>query len=158
VSAGHDFDEIFRETGPRLWRALLAYAAGRRDVADDALAEAFARAMERRAAVRDPEAYLYRIAFRVAAAELRRPAPKDPVDPIVEADPGLVELFAALRWLSPSQRAAVYLHYYADLPIAEVARLMGTSAAAVKVPDAHSSRSRWSMSPSSRAFLTAKSR
>jgi RNA polymerase sigma-70 factor (ECF subfamily) len=42
-------------------------------------------------------------------------------------------VIAALRRLSPSQRAAVVLHYYADLPIREVSRRMGTSAAAVKV-------------------------
>ena len=47
MSDDHDFEAIFRETGPRLWRALLAYSAGRRDVADDALAEAFVRAISR---------------------------------------------------------------------------------------------------------------
>jgi RNA polymerase sigma factor (sigma-70 family) len=39
----------------------------------------------------------------------------------------------ALRQFSPSQRAAVFLHYQADLPVREVAKLMGTSAAAVRV-------------------------
>ena len=39
----------------------------------------------------------------------------------------------ALRRLTPSQRAAVYLHYRADLPVREVAQVMGTSSAAVKV-------------------------
>jgi DNA-directed RNA polymerase specialized sigma24 family protein len=33
----------------------------------------------------------------------------------------------------PGQRAAVYLHYQADLPVREIAGLMGTSAATVKV-------------------------
>jgi RNA polymerase sigma-70 factor (ECF subfamily) len=45
----------------------------------------------------------------------------------------LAEVMMALRKLSPSQRAAVYLHYQADLPVREVASLMGTSVAAVKV-------------------------
>jgi len=40
---------------------------------------------------------------------------------------------AALRQLSPKQRGAVYLHYQVDLPTDEVARLMGTSPAAVRV-------------------------
>jgi RNA polymerase sigma-70 factor (ECF subfamily) len=43
------------------------------------------------------------------------------------------DLLGALRQLSPSQRAAVYLHYEADLAVREVASLMGTSVAAVKV-------------------------
>jgi hypothetical protein len=53
-------------------RAILAYSGGRRDVADDAVAEAFARTIERDDQVRDPKAYLYRLAFRIASAELRR--------------------------------------------------------------------------------------
>lgn len=134
VSDGHDFEAIFRETGPRLWRALLAFSAGRRDVADDALAEAFARAMERSASVRAPEPYLFRVAFRVAAQELKREKGRSEMtDLAVWDDPALGDLFTALRRLSPSQRAAVYLHYQADLPVADIARLMGTSGAAVKV-------------------------
>jgi RNA polymerase sigma-70 factor (ECF subfamily) len=52
---------------------------------------------------------------------------------VAGADPELVEVFEALRELSPGQRAAVFLRYQADLPVAEVARLMGTSAAVVRV-------------------------
>jgi len=43
------------------------------------------------------------------------------------------ELTSALRLLSPSQRAAVFLHYHADLPVSEVAALTGSSVPAVKV-------------------------
>jgi RNA polymerase sigma-70 factor, ECF subfamily len=39
----------------------------------------------------------------------------------------------ALKELTPAQRAAVFLHYRVDLPVREVAHLMGTSSAAVKV-------------------------
>lgn len=134
MGATHDFDAIYREAGVRLWRSLYAYTAGRSDIAQEALAEAFARAMERDGSIRDPVPYLYRTAFRIAAAEMRRerrpgveadtPAP-DPVD--------ATDLLAALRRLSPGQRAAVYLHYQADLPVREVATLMGTSSAVVKV-------------------------
>jgi RNA polymerase sigma-70 factor (ECF subfamily) len=131
---GHDFDAIWRDNGPTLWRAVRAYSGGRRDVADDAVAEAFARAIERDGQIRDPVPYLYKIAFRIAAAELRRNR-DEPVrgDGPAEDDPPLVDLGPALRRLSPSQRAAVYLHYVADLPVREVAALMGTSAVAVRV-------------------------
>lgn len=128
-----DFDAIWRETGPTLWRAVFAYAGGRRDIADDAVTEAFARAIERAETIREPQPYLYRVAFRIAAAELRadrgRPEREEPV----EDRHVLADLGPALRRLSPSQRAAVYLHYIADLPSREVARLMGTSSAAVRV-------------------------
>lgn len=133
-SEGHDFDAIWRDTGPTLWRAVRAYSGGRRDVADDAVAEAFARAIARDGQIREPVPYLYRTAFRIAAAELRRDrGERERRDEPMEEEPSLVDLGPALRRLSPSQRAAVYLHYAADLPVREVATLMGTSAAAVRV-------------------------
>lgn len=54
-------------------------------------------------------------------------------DEAFEDELPLVDLGPALRKLSPSQRAAAFLHYEADLPVREVARLMGTSVAAVRV-------------------------
>jgi RNA polymerase sigma-70 factor, ECF subfamily len=137
VEAAHDYDEIWRESGATLWRSVYAYAGGQREVADDAVAEAFARAMSRDGEVRDPLAYLYRIAFRVASAELaRRKREEAQMPEQTIADPnqnGLSDLFGALRRLTPAQRAAVYLHYRADLPVREVAHLTGMSSAAVKV-------------------------
>ena len=128
------FDELYAEVGPRLWRAILAYCGGNRDLADDVVAEAFARTLERGSEVRDPPAYLFRIAFRLAARELRRqPSRAEVPDRGVVDDPGLAELFDALRALSPGQRAAVFLRYQADLPVDEVARLMGTSSGMVRV-------------------------
>ena len=72
MGAAHDFDAIYREAGARLWRSLYAFTAGQREIAHEALAEAFARAMERDGQIRDPVPYLYRTAFRIAAAEMRR--------------------------------------------------------------------------------------
>jgi RNA polymerase sigma-70 factor (ECF subfamily) len=141
VGATHDFDAIYREAGPRLWRSLYAYTAGRADIAQDALAEAFARTMERAGSVRDPVPYLYRTAFRVAAHEMKRQGSLTiAADDRPTAEPqDMTDLLHALRALSPGQRAAVYLHYQADLPVREVASLMGTSTAVVKV---HLSRGR----------------
>lgn len=128
------FDELYRRAGPRLWRAVLAYTGGRRELTDDVVAEAFARTLERATEVRAFEPYLYRVAFRLAARELRRsPTVAEIPDAGWDRDPLLPELFDALRRLSPGQRAAVFLRYQADLPTAEVARLMGTSAAVVRV-------------------------
>jgi RNA polymerase sigma-70 factor (ECF subfamily) len=132
VSDAHDFEAIWRDEGPALWRAILAYAGGRRDVADDAVAEAFARVMERGASVRDPKRYLYRVAFRIASTELRRRSPEMEDHVVTDPEP-LVDLLAAMRALTPAQRAAVYLHYRADLPIREIASLLDTTGAAVRV-------------------------
>jgi len=137
VNDAHDYDAIWRRSGATLWRAVYAYSGGRRDVADEAVAEAFARVMARGSEVRDPVAYLYRVAFRVASAELVRTAKEvADVPEMVMADPsqnGLPDLLHALKELTPAQRAAVYLHYRADMPVRQVADLMGTSTAAVKV-------------------------
>jgi len=137
VDTAHDYDTIWRESGATIWRSVYAYAGGIREVADDAVAEAFARAMAHDADVRDPLAYLYRIAFRVAAADLmRRKQEGTDMPEIAIADPsanGLPDLLHALRELTPAQRVAVYLHYRVDLPVREVARVTGMSSAAVKV-------------------------
>jgi RNA polymerase sigma-70 factor, ECF subfamily len=76
-----------------------------------------------------------RTAHRLAIKEMRRerrepPAPRQ----ATEVDrPETHELMAALRRISPRQRAAVVLHYQTDLPVAEIARLLGMSPATVKV-------------------------
>ena len=141
--AGADFEQVFRDTAPGLWRTIYAYSAGRPAVADDAVAEAFARALERAGQIREPVPWLYRTAFRLAAQDLRRerrePDLASAADQAADSPAGLAALVPALRQLSPAQRAAVVLHYEADLPVREVARRMGTSAGAVKV---HLSRAR----------------
>jgi RNA polymerase sigma-70 factor, ECF subfamily len=127
---------VFRSHGGQVWRAVLAMTAGRREIADEATSEAFVRLLDYRDGVRDPVAWVFRTAFRLAAAELRRERASD--QEMEEGSalyaPGLPsDLVAALRRLSPDQRVAVFLHYYADLPVSEVARLSGSSSATVKV-------------------------
>ncbi len=102
---------------------------------DDVVAEAFARTLAQGQAVREPERYLYRVAFRLAAQELKRtPTVATPPDAAAPAlDDGLGELLDVLRHLSPGQRTALYLHYQGDLPVSEIARLMRTSSAVVRV-------------------------
>lgn len=136
VDRGGDLERLFRDVAPSLWRTVYAFAAGRAAVADDAVAEAFARAIERADGIRDPVPWLYRTALRIAVAELKRERSELRVGPVPDqamTSSGLSALLAALRRLSPAQRAAVVLHYEADLPVRDVARQMGTSVAAVKV-------------------------
>lgn len=131
------YEQVFRDTAPGLWRTIYAFAGGRQAVADDAVAESFARALERAGQIRDPIPWLYRTAFRLAAEDLRRARREREPEPEPDQAPapaaGLASLVPALRQLSPAQRAAVVLHYEADLPVREVARQMGTSVAVVKV-------------------------
>ncbi len=129
------FDDLFRDLAPRLWRAIYVYTAGQREIADEAVAEAFARAWQHADSIRAYEPYLYRIAFRIAAAELRRQSRQDSPHEGANRQPEVEmrDLVSALRRLSPKQRAAIVLRYEADLPVAEVARRMGSTTGAVRV-------------------------
>lgn len=134
LTANRDYTALYQEIGPALWHAIYAYSGGLRDVADDAVSEAFARAIQHDGAIRRPQSWLYRTGFRIAAAEVRRRNRQTELGELSYEQPGGVEeVLMALRKLSPNQRGAVYLHYIGDLPIREIASLMGTSVAAVKV-------------------------
>jgi RNA polymerase sigma-70 factor, ECF subfamily len=129
----HDFEQIFRDDGPGLWRSIYAYSGGRRDVADETVAEAFARAIAYTRGIRDPLAWIYRTAFRIAAEEMRRGEAR-PVEPGAAVEqPGLGELMNALRQLSPNQRAAIVLRFEEGLSIDEVAHRMGIVPPTVRV-------------------------
>jgi RNA polymerase sigma-70 factor (ECF subfamily) len=131
-------ESVFRSHAGELWRAVLATTAGRADIADDVTAEAFSRLLVYDKGVRDPVAWLFRTAFRLAAAELRREAL---LSPPLQVERGRRDRAAflsddltdALRLLTPAQRSVVFLHYHADLPVSEVAARTGSSVPAVKV-------------------------
>jgi RNA polymerase sigma-70 factor (ECF subfamily) len=134
-----DLERLYREEGARLWRAVLLWS-GDPHVASDAVAEAFAQALRRGEAIRSPAAWVWRVAFRVAAADLQRGRRLEPIDDRMadgRADPAtgddLMDLMRALRGLPAKQRAAVILHHYAGYPRAEVARIIGSTTSAVGV-------------------------
>lgn len=127
---------LYRESAPGLWRAIYGFAGGRRQVAEDAVAEAFARAIEHAAKIREPLRWIYRTAFRIASRELQREkrVPPPSPDPVPGLDPGEIQdVIRALAVLSPNQRAAVLLHDLEGFTGHEVARLLGISAATVRV-------------------------
>lgn len=127
-------EAVYRAQADRMWRALFGYT-GDRDVARDALAEAFARALQDGGAIRDLPAWLWRVSFRLASAELRhRGQMRQALEPSsYEMPEPLPELMGALKHLSPNQRLALVLHDYADRPTDEVAQTMGCSRATVHV-------------------------
>ena len=127
-------EDVYYEHGRRLWRSLLTYT-GDAAIAEDATAEAFAQAIKRGSALREPERWVWRTAFRIAAGsskEHRRFADTT-TDTGYELDEVPASLAEALAKLPDGQRATVVLHYYADLPVRDIARVMGTTAPAVKV-------------------------
>jgi len=144
-----------------LWRAVLAYS-GSADVADEAVAEAFAQLLRRGEGVDDPAAWAWRSAFRIAAGELQRrrtmstgvsltaaadadgpagPGGREarqlrrarPLDVGVPLPEPALDLIAALRQLTDQQRACVVLCDLAGHDAPSAARLLGTTGATVRV-------------------------
>ena len=118
-----------------LWRAVLAYS-GSADVADEAVAEAFAQLLRRGDGVDDPAAWAWRSAFRIAAGELqrRRSAPGGDVPDVgISLPEPATDLIAALRHLTDQQRACVVLCDLAGHDAPSAARLLGTTGATVRV-------------------------
>ena len=134
MTTEHDYERVFREAGPGLWRALYAFTGGRRDVAEDAMAEAFARAIGHRG-IREPVAWIHRTAFRLALQDLRRERDRrgEAEAAVEQVPPELQDLLRALRRLSPNQRAVVVLRFEADLDVPEIARRLGIAAPTVRV-------------------------
>lgn len=137
---GADLDTLFRDESDAVYRTLYAFTGGRGDVAEEATAEAFARAIAHGDELRDPLAWIYRVAFRVAIDDLRREgrearrAPAGTVDADPTATPPeLLGLLDALQRLSPNQRAAIVLHHVLGLETGEVAHRMGITAPTVRV-------------------------
>jgi len=131
--------EAYERVHAQLWRSILGWS-GSADIADEAVAEAFAQVLRRGEAVADPGAWAWRAAFRIAGGELarRRGASLDPEMPDVAVDGGWLaplagELIAALHTLSDQQRACVALRDVGGLDVAEVAAVLGTSSGTVRV-------------------------
>jgi RNA polymerase sigma-70 factor, ECF subfamily len=125
---------VYREQGARLWRAVFL-ASGSREVADDAVAEAFAQALRRGRALRDPAAWVWRVAFRVAAGELKERGRMTTfeVEPVGGMPEPFVDLWRALGRLPLKQRASVVLADYAGWSHREIAKALGSSVSAVGV-------------------------
>jgi len=137
-----DLERLYREHGGRLWRSLVL-STGSREVADDAVAEAFAQALARGDALRDPLAWIWRVAFRIAAGEMKGTRRTEPltIDLGEDAPEPAVDLVRALSTLTPHQRAAVVLADYVGYGHRDVARNLGSSVSAVGV-HVHRARSR----------------
>ena len=136
-----EIERVYREGGARMWHAILAFA-GDREVANDAVAEAFAQALRRGDQVRDPERWIWRAVFRIAAGELkdrsRRMHERTLAIPQEMEEPAR-DLVGALSRLTRMQRGAVVLHHLVGHPVKETAAILGSTPAAVKV---HLSRGR----------------
>lgn len=120
----------------RLWRAVLAWS-GNRDVAEEAVAEAFAQAIRRGDAINDVGNWVWRAAFRIAAGRLadRNKAEhlaREQLDDASTPDT-VVELVDALERLTERDRLVVVLALVGGWPSAEIAGFTGSTSGAVRV-------------------------
>jgi RNA polymerase sigma-70 factor (sigma-E family) len=106
---------------------------GDRDEAADLAQEAFTRAYERWRSVsrmERPGGWLQRVVANLSISwrRRRRAVPEEHLEArgaVADPETSDVELMEALSFLTPAQRAAVVLRYYADQPVEAVARALG---------------------------------
>jgi RNA polymerase sigma-70 factor (ECF subfamily) len=139
------FVQLYQAEHDKVFRATWAFC-GDREVAEDATQEAFARALERWPRLREQPwvtGWVTSTALNAARRLQRRRrwlhwVEMATVKAAMGVDAaGAVELWQVVRALPRRQREAVTLHYLADLPVAEVARLMGCREGTVKAHLAH---------------------
>lgn len=140
-----EFEELFVTLWPRLFRMATA-VAGDRNVAEDAVQMAFARAYASWERVRKADhvpAYLRRMVINEIlgarrAGWFRRERPyQDVAPPQVDASPEDAvadrnDVWAAVQALPTRQRAVIVLRYYEDLSEEQIATVLGCSRGTVK--------------------------
>lgn len=134
------FDGLVDATGERLRR--VAYGILRdRSLADDAVQRTFLAIWQDLPKLREPERYdawSYRLLVRACGSEAKRARSWMPGVPLrglgeqtTDADVRAVadrdQLERGFRRLSVEHRVVIVLHHFLDLPLVEVAAIMGTS-------------------------------
>ena len=102
---------------------------------EDVLSTVVARILRRRrlSELDDPRAYLYRAVLNESRSVGRKRGRPSPVGPERHVPTDVrPEVLEAVLALPARQRAAAYLYYWRDLPVAEVAQLMHCRPGTVK--------------------------
>ncbi len=135
------FEDLCDQEFGRVFRAVYLLV-GSREVAEDAVQEAFARALARWSRLSDEPwvgGWVMTTALNVARRQMRR----EPMEaPTSESSPDwgeLVDIRHAVQQLPRRQQTAVILYYFMQLPISEVAACMKCRTGTVK---AHLSKAR----------------
>jgi RNA polymerase sigma-70 factor (sigma-E family) len=108
---------------------------GSNAIAEEIVQEAFMRVHERYEGIEVPAAYLRTVVTNLCRSHLRRAKRERHmiVDcPTVQLPPEVDETWKAVADLPFEQRAVLVLRYYADLPEAEVARILNCQVGTVK--------------------------
>ena len=139
-----ELERFLAERGGHLLRSAVLLT-GSKEAGEDLVQAALERLLRRGSAVHgDPEAYLRRIIYHLAADGWRRGGRWRARLPLLHGDAKEVapdrsaqveqrdELVRLLVRLPPAQRAAIVLRYWEDLSDAEAADVLGCSASTVR--------------------------
>lgn len=124
-----EVERVYRDQAPKLWRSLVAWS-GSGEIATDSVAEAFAQLLRRGQEVRDPNAWIWRAAFRIASGLMSETGSASDIQDLPVHEQGFERaeqadlLLRALARLPDRQRAVLILRYFADLSPSEIARTL----------------------------------
>lgn len=128
------FDDLYRaeyEPMVRLARGLVDLP----ETAEEIVQEAFAKVFDRWGRLNQPGAYLRTTVVNGARSELRKREVRRRIGlrPLLIPNPGERDyLLDALNQLSPRQKSALVLRFYADMTEKEIAQAMGVRPGTVK--------------------------
>ena len=128
------FDDLYRaEYGPmvRLARGLV----DTQEIAEEIVQDAFAKVFDRWSRLDRPGAYLRTAVVNGSRSELRKREVRRRIGlrPLLMPSPGEKDyLLDALNQLSPTQKTALVLKFYADMTEKEIAQAMGVRPGTVK--------------------------
>jgi RNA polymerase sigma-70 factor (ECF subfamily) len=136
---GAGFDEFYGATNRTVVAQVYAMVGDLAE-AEDAVAEAYARAWQRWRHIHgyaDPAGWVRTVAYRIAISSWRRArnrvtAHRRSAAPEAVPDGPALALVEALRTLPPVQRRALVLHHLVGLSVAEISADTGGSVSAVK--------------------------
>ena len=135
-----EFDWWYRSAYPKVARVVFLIVHDR-DRAEDIAQDAFVQMLRHWTTVRgyeQPDAWVRRVAIRMAVRqstrERRRPGLERQALSVHQEEEQLPhpEVTRAMKALSPMQRSAVVLYYWADEPVLEIARTLGVSESTIK--------------------------
>jgi RNA polymerase sigma factor (sigma-70 family) len=129
------FEDVYRASYARLVRTA-RMLTGSSETAEEVVQDAFVGLHPHFDTVHDPIGYLYRSVVNGCRTGHRRRQVRERLRPsparsTVDA-PEIDETWAALRSLPIRRRTVIVLRYYADLPIADIAQILGCPAGTVR--------------------------
>ncbi len=130
-----DFERIVYAYSDNLYRIAMHYMKNPAD-AQDIVQQTFLKLVENRKIFDSPDhekAWLIRVCINLCKDSLKSswhkrvsPLP-DHAQPPVYRDPHQLPMLDYIRTLPPNQKTAIYLFYYEELPVKEIAQVMDTN-------------------------------